>query len=69
MTGPVNPFREFSETVAGAVVPPTWGETEAGATEMAKSGVGAGCGDEDPPHPVKMHKEMSRRLEMATRWV
>jgi hypothetical protein len=57
LTDPVNPFNAFSVTATGAVVPPTWAETEAGETAILKSGVGGTGVDEDPPHPLKRHEQ------------
>jgi hypothetical protein len=52
-TAPVNPFNVFSETITGALVPPTSVETDAGVMTMLKSATGGGGGGEELPHPFR----------------
>lgn len=54
-TAPVNPFTVFSVIVTGALVPPTFVETDAGVTTMLKSATcgGGGGGCEELPHPFR----------------
>jgi hypothetical protein len=49
-TLPANPLTGLIDTVAELLVPPAMALSDAGATEIAKSGAGGG-GDDPPPQP------------------
>jgi hypothetical protein len=53
-----NPFTAFKVTVTGALVPPTFVETDAGVMTTLKSamGGGGGGGGEELPHAFRIHK-------------
>lgn len=55
-TCPLKPFSALTETVTGAVVPPTRVETEEVEMAMLKSGTGGGGEGEEPPHPMTRNK-------------
>jgi hypothetical protein len=50
-----NPFTAFNVTVTGALVPPTFVETDAGVMTTLKSATGGGGGGE-LPHAFRRHK-------------
>jgi hypothetical protein len=56
VTGRVNPFSAFNDTVMGEVVPPTCVETEAGEMTILKSAAGGGGGGEELPQPLRRHR-------------
>jgi hypothetical protein len=58
LTTLVNPFTAFNVTVTGALVPPTFVETDAGVMTTLKSATGGrgGDGGEELPHAFRRHK-------------